>query len=76
MAWKQKKTDSKDNGIHTYGLEHYLLVSNQYRKGGPLVKGFRRCGLVVRRKWVCFGVPSEASFGKNALLRWHFAKKR
>lgn len=32
------------------GLEHHLRVPNQYMGGEPLVKGFKGCGLAVRRK--------------------------
>ena len=35
---------------HAQGPGHHLLVSNQYMGGGPLVKGFRGCGLAVGRK--------------------------
>lgn len=76
MAWEQKKTDTKRNRNHTQGLEHHLLVPNQYKKGGPLVKGVRGCGLVVGRNEVYFGVLAKASFGKNALLGWHFSQKK
>ena len=48
----------------------------QYRRGVPLVRGFRECGLGVGRKEVYFKVPTKASFGRNALLGWHFTQKR
>ena len=35
---------------------HHLLVSSQYMGGGPLVKAFKGCGLVVgRKKWSILG---------------------
>ena len=41
---------------------------NQYRRGGPSVKGLKECGLVVEVKRVYFEVLVEASFRENALL--------
>ena len=32
------------------GPRHHLHVLNQYRGGGPWVRGMTRCGLVVGRK--------------------------
>ena len=62
--------------MHTQGLEHHPFVPNQYRKGGPSVKGLRGCGLVVGGKGVYFVVSTKTSFGKNAFLGWHLAQKR
>ena len=50
--------------MHTQGLEHHPLVPNQYRKGGPSVKGLRGCGLVVGGKMIYLGFPSRLLFGK------------
>ena len=76
MAWEQKKTNTKGSRTYTQGPEHHQPVPNQYKEGGPMVKRFRGCGLVVGRKVVYFEVPVEPSFGENALLGWHFALKR
>ena len=54
MAWVQKKTNTKGSGTHTQGSKHHILVPNLYRRGGPSIKGFRGCGLVVGRKGVYF----------------------
>jgi len=43
---------------------HHLLVLSQYKRGRPLVKGFRGSGLAVGRKEVYYEVPAEASFGE------------
>ena len=54
LEW-QKWHGSKRRQTHriaefTQGPEHHLLIPSQYRRGGPSVKGFRGCGLVVGRK--------------------------
>ena len=36
------------------GPGHHLLIPNQYMRGGPCVKVFKGCGLVVGRKWDLF----------------------
>ena len=61
---------------HTQRSRHHLLVPSQYKRGGPLVRGFKGCGLAVGRKEIYFEVPTKTSFGRNALLGWHFAQKR
>ena len=33
------------------GTDHHLLVPSQYMGGGPRVKVFRGCSLIVGRKW-------------------------
>ena len=43
---------------------HHLLVPSQCKRGSPLVKGFRGCGLAIRRKEVYFEVLVETSFGE------------
>jgi len=35
------KTNAKDSGTSTEGPKYHLLVSSQYRRGGPTVKGFK-----------------------------------
>ena len=72
----QKKTNAEGSGTHLQGPKYHLLVPSQYQRGWPLVKGFRRCGLVVGRKMDYFDVHVEALLGKNALLGWHFTQKR
>ena len=47
---------------YAQGPGYHLLVPIQYMGGGPLVKGFRGCGLAVGGKQVYSGVPAEASF--------------
>ena len=53
---------------YAQGPGYHLLVPIQYMRGGPLVKGFRGCGLAVGGKQVYFGVPAEASF--REMLCW------
>ena len=50
---------------YAQGLGYHLLVPIQYMEymgGGPLVKGFRGCGLAVGGKQVYSRVPAKASF--------------
>ena len=35
MAWERKKTKAEDGKASTEGPEHYQLVPNQYKGGGP-----------------------------------------
>ena len=50
------------------GLGHHLLVPSQYMGGGPRVKVFSGCGLVVGEKGVYFGVHAKTSLGRDVLL--------
>ena len=75
MAWEQKKTNVEGSETNTQGPKHHPLIANQYRKGGPTIKGFRGCGLVVGERGLFWG-SAKASFRKIALLGWHFAQKR
>ena len=63
MVWEQKKTKTEDNGASTEGPEHHQPVCSQYKGGGPTVKGFIRCGLVVEGKGVYIWFPTMSSFG-------------
>ena len=76
MAWEQKKTNVKGSRTNTQGPSHHPLVPSQYKRGKPMVKGFKWCGLVVGGKGVYFRVPTKTLFGENALMGWHFAQKR
>ena len=49
------------------GPGHHLLVPSQYMGGGPRVKVFSGCGLVMGEKGVYFGVPAQ-TFGKRCLV--------
>jgi len=50
--------------MHT-GLKHHLLVPNQYKGGGPRVRGMRRCGLAVgRRGEPILGFPLKLFWGE------------
>ena len=55
MAWDWKKTDVVGNGARIQGLEHYLPIASQYKRGGPAIKGLRGCGLVVGEKGSILG---------------------
>ena len=46
------------------GPGHHLLVPSQYMGGGPWVKVFRWCGLVVGRKWGLFWGSRSSFFGE------------
>ena len=68
------------HALHTIGEltqwpEHHLLVPNQYRRGGPLVKGFKECGLVVGRKWGLFWDFYRDFFWEECLARMTFHPK-
>ena len=60
----------------TQGLKHHLLVPSQYKGGGPSIKTFRGCGLVVGRKEGLFWSSYQDFFWGSALLGWHFSQKR
>lgn len=60
----------------TQGLEHHLLVLNQYKGGGPSAKEFRECGLVVGKKKGLFWGFCRGFFLGIALIGWHFTQKR
>ena len=45
----RKKQIQTEWSMHK-GPRHHLLVPSQYMGGGPVVKAFRGCGLVVGRK--------------------------
>ena len=62
METKEKKK-TKDNGASTQWLEHHQFVPNQYKRGGPTVKGFKGCGLVVGGKWSIFGFQPRLLLG-------------
>ena len=76
----QKNTENNKNSIgmkedklrwswHLHKAQrHHLLVPNQYMRGGPSVKGSKRCGLTIRRKKIYSGVPAETPFRK--ILYW------
>jgi len=49
-TWGRKKTNTNDTRTSTQGLEHHPLVPRQYRRGGPMIKRFKGCGLVVGGK--------------------------
>ena len=74
MGVKEDKHKGQQNSHK--GLEHHLLVPNQYRRGGSSVKGFKGYGLMVERKEVYFRVPAKVPFEENALLGQHFTQKR
>lgn len=61
MGVKEDKLE--DSGTHTKPGRH-ILVPSQYLIGGPLVKEFRGCNLVVGRKEVYFEILATASFGE------------
>ena len=63
MAWEWKKTKLKSSGASTQHLEHQLVPS-QYKRSGPIVKGFRGCGLVEGGKKPIFGFQPGPLLGK------------
>ena len=44
MAWERKKTKAEDSKASTEMPEHHQLVPNQYKGGGPTIKGIQRVG--------------------------------
>ena len=62
-------------GELTQWSEQHLLVPNQYRRGGPLVKGFKERGLVVGRKWGLFLDFYRGFFWEECLARMTFHPK-
>ena len=64
MAWEQKKTNVDGSGTNTQGPKHHPLIANQYRKGGPTIKGFKGCGLVVGEKGSILGFLPRLLLGK------------
>ena len=54
-TWEWKKTNTEDSETSTQGPEHRPLLPNQYKKGGPAVKGLRGCDLEVGGKEFILG---------------------
>ena len=71
----------KSNGLiwkwstHTR-VRHHLPVLNQYKGGGPQVRGKRGCGLVVGRRGSLFRGSLSNSFRGNVMLGWYPTQKR
>ena len=40
--WERKKTKAEDSKASTEELEHHQPIPNQYKGGGPTVKGIQR----------------------------------
>ena len=74
MAWEQKKTNVEGSGTNTQGPKHHSLIANQYRKGGPTIKGFRGCGLVVGERGLFWG-SCQGFFQENCLVGMAFRPK-
>ena len=64
MAWEYKKTNAKGSGMHTQGPKHHPFVPSQYKRGGPMIKGFKGCGLVVGGKRSILGFLLRLVLGK------------
>ena len=41
-AWEWKKTKTEDSGASAERPKHHQPVPNQYKEGGPTVKGIQR----------------------------------
>ena len=67
----RKKQIQMEWSMHK-GPWNLLLVPSQYMKGGPLVKAFRGCCLVVGRKRGLLWGSRSSFFRKNVQLGWHF----
>ena len=64
MTWNQKKTNVEGSGTNTLGLKYHPIVPSQYRRGRPIVKGLRGCGLVVGEKDSILGFLPRLLLGK------------
>ena len=73
--WEWKKTIAKSSGTNTQQPKHHQLVPNQYKKSGPIVKGFRGCGLVKGGKEPIFSFQPGSLLGKCFVGMTFFPKR-
>ena len=50
--------------MHTQGPKHHPFVPSQYKRGEPMIKGFKGCGLVVGGKMSILGFLLKLVLGK------------
>ena len=59
-----KENKNRGSRANTQHPEYSQLVPNHYKKSGPTVKGFRRCGLVEGGQEPIFGFQPRPLLGK------------